>query len=325
MIVNILKTSKPISVLTFAVLCLLFLIATFSFNFDISLSKSGYPLFDLFNVLSFQKIWMAKMLVFALSILASMGWNNLLYDKAILNKSSILPASLVLIMSVVFWYSPLWPVHFLMLFFLQKLFSIYQIDKPYSYLFDAGLILGLCFLMYPPSIFFLLTIFSANFIYSAVSWRNFVIPVLGFAIPILLCIAYCYNYTSVSDYIIHYQQALSFDLLSISIPKFAIFFVAVISLVFILSIFELINWLPMKSLKSRNSFILLFIFSICAFLGLFVSSSQAWNHLLLFALPFSALSANYFLFSQKKWWYQSVFTILFLSVAYFFIRSFFSF
>ena len=325
MIVNILKTSKPISVLTFSVLCLLFLIATFSYNFDISFSKTGYPLYDIFNVLSFEKIWLAKILVFVLAILTSMGWNNLIYDKSILNKSSILPASLVLIMSVVFWFSPLWPVHFLLLFFLQKLLSVYQIEKPYSYLFDAGLILGLCFLMYPPSIFFLLTLFSANFIYSSISWRNFVIPILGFAIPTLIFIAYSYNYLPISDYIIHYQKALCFDLPAISVPQFAVFFVAVISLVFILSIFELFSWLPMKSLKSRNSFVLLFIFSICAFFGLFLSSSHGWNHLLLFALPFSVLSANYFLFSIKKWWYQSVFTILLLSVAYFFIRSFFTF
>jgi hypothetical protein len=325
MIVNILKTSKPISILTFAVLCLLFLVATLSYNFDISLSETAYPLYNIFNLLTFQQIRLAKILVFILAVLTSMGWNNLLYDKAILNKSSILPASLVLFTSVVFWYSPLWLVHFLLLFFLQKLFSIYQIEKPYAYLFDAGLILGVCFLIYPPSIFFLLTLFSANFIYSSISWRNFVIPILGFFIPILICIAFCYNFYPISDYFIHYSKAFSISLPFISIPKFSIFFIAVISLVYILSIFELIKWLPKKSLKSRNSFILLFIFSICAFFGLFVQSNEGWNHLLLFSLPFSVLSANYFLFSLKKWWYQSVFTILFLSLAYFFIRSFFTF
>lgn len=325
MIVNILKTSKPISMLTFAVFCVFFLLATFTYNFDISLSKAGYPLFDLFNLLTLQNVWIAKTLVFIIAVLTSMGWNNLIYDKSMLKISSVLPATLMLLMSVVFWYSPLWIVHFLLLFFMQKLYSIYQIEKPYSLLFDAGLILGICFLAYPPSLFFLLTLFSVNFIYNSLSWRSFIIPILGFILPSFLCIAYCYHIHSISDYIFHYQQALSFDLPSIIAPKFSLFFIVVVSLVFILSIIELIKWFSIKSLKSRFSFILLFIFSICVFLGLFFSSSQGWNHLLLFALPFSVLSANYFLFSTKKWWYQSVFTILFFSVAYFFIRSFFTF
>ena len=170
--------------------------------------------------------------------------------------------------------------------------------------------MGLCFLVYPPSIFFLLTLFSANFIYSSLSWRNFVIPVLGFILPIFIFVAFCYHFYSISDYIIHYQQALTLDFPSLSIPRFAVFFIAVTSIIFILSIIELIKWFAVKSLKSRFSFILLFIFSVCVFLGLLLNSNHGWNHLLLFALPFSVLSANYFIFSKKKWWYQTVFTIL---------------
>jgi hypothetical protein len=279
----------------------------------------------MFNLLTFKKVWIVKLIVFLFTLMMTMGWNNLIFDKSILNKSSVLPATFVLLISLFFSYSPIWPVNFLLLFYFNNLFSIYQIDRPYVYLFDAGLILGICFLFYPPTILFLLTLFAANFIYSSLGWRSFVIPIFGFLAPFFLTLGYLYCFSSISNFVNHYFQAISFYTPSIQAPNYLSFFIITSLVIFIFSVIELIRWLHMKSLRSRKSFIILFIFSFCVFLGLFFKSSLGWDHLFLFVLPFSVLSSNYFLFVYKKWWYESLFIILLISVFYFFIRSFLTF
>ena len=320
MVVNILKTSKPIAIVTFSIFCVLFFAGLFFYDFSFSFSKSGYPLYDLLIVLTFNKVWLTKLITILLILLLSMGWNNLIYDKFILSVSSVLPASFVLIISLFFPFSPVWPVTFLLLFFLNNLLSIFQVDKPYISLFDAGLLLGFCFLFYPPSIVFLITLFAANFIYGSISWRCFVIPSVAFILPFILYLAYLFCFSSIDSVIDHYINSIGLSVPTIILPNYSVPFVLISLFIFLFSLMELIKWLPKKSLKSRKAFILLFTFSFSVFLSFFIQSNEGWSNALLFVLPFSVLCSNYFLFAQKKWWYESLYALILISAFYFLIR-----
>ena len=86
-------------------------------------------------------------------------------------------------------------------------------------------------------------------------------------------------------------------------------------LLFFFAIRELAQWLTMKSLRSRKAFYVFFSYSVCAFVGFFFVQDN-WNYLIFFTLPFTVLTSNYFIFIEKRWWYESLFILIIISTVY---------
>ena len=109
----------------------------------------------------------------------------------------------------------IWLAVFFLLFFLNKLLGVYQKERPYAELFDAAFLLGMSVLIYPPTIFLFPLIYVANLTYSAVGWRNYIIPVLGFISPLLMMACYLFFVDTLPLYKEHYLRMLNLFLPSI--------------------------------------------------------------------------------------------------------------
>ena len=312
-----LKTTRPAALLSFFGMAVLFFVFQLLHLSDYSFAQTGYPLFDLAQHLLFSNKWLAAILVFILSLLMAMGFNNLISEKGVLKYNTVLPASVLIVFVSIFSFSPVWLAIFVLLFFLNKLLGIYQKERPYAVLFDAAFLLGMSVLIYPPTIFLFPLIYIANLTYSAVGWRNYIIPVLGFISPLLMMACYLFFVDTLPLHIEHYLRMLSLFLPSVGISlSEGIFFV--LSAILLLSAFkELAQWFALKSLRSRKAFIVFAAYLLFGLFGFFTLASDGLQHLLVLAFPITALVGNYLLFARKWWWYEVLFTLFLLSTIYF--------
>lgn len=74
---------------------------------------------------------------------------------------------------------------FFILLVLIRISHLYMVEKPYSILFDCGLLLSLSSLFYLPSGFLLIWICITTLIFKPITWRDFFIPIVGFTTPYL--------------------------------------------------------------------------------------------------------------------------------------------
>ena len=323
MLVKLLKTTRPAALLSFFGMAFLFFAFQLLHLSDYSFAQTGYPLFDLAQHLLFSNKWLAAILVFVLSLLMAMGFNNLISEKGVLKYNTVLPASVLIVFVSIFSFSPVWFAVFFLLFFLNKLLGIYQKERPYAVLFDAAFLLGLSVLIYPPTIFLFPLIYIANLTYSAVGWRNYIIPVLGFISPLLMMACCLFFVDTLPLYIEHYLRMLNLFLPSIEISLSEGIFFVLLAILLLSAFKELAQWFVLKSLRSRKAFILFVAYLLFAFFGFFTIAADGLQHLMVLAFPTAALVGNYLLFARKRWWYEVLFALFLLSAIYFHLSQVF--
>tara|TARA_Y100000385_G_scaffold138937_1_gene144335 strand:- start:12404 stop:13375 length:972 start_codon:yes stop_codon:yes gene_type:complete len=314
MLIKTLKTNRPSAYIAFFVTAVVFFVLDLIIVREPSLG-SDHPLFS--SLASFflqHPIW-SSVLLLAISLLMAMGWNNALSERGVFKNVTILPAFFFVILSSVFSFSSSWICLFIMLFVLNKLMLCFQQDRPYGLLFDSGFLIGLATLINPICILFFVLPYLSTAIYTTISWRNLLIPVIGLFSPFLFAWAYGFYFDGLPALSNYYFSFLKWTFPSFEYSLALALWSLLLLLLFFFAIRELIQWLSMKSLRSRKAFFLLFGYSICAFIGIFFVQ-DSWNHLLFFALPFSVLISNYFIFIHKRWWYESVFILILISTVY---------
>ena len=314
MLIKTLKTNKPFAFIVFFVSALLLYIIDLIVTPPLYISFE-HPIFSSWAQFFVSYPWLSYTAVFVIGLLLAMGWNNLLTDRGVFKNVTILPAYIFVILSSGFNLSSLWICSFIMLFVLNKLMSTYQHQKPFAHLYDSGFLIGLSFLIYPPSLVFFLVVLFSNAIYTALEWRNFVIPILGLFTPLLFGATLGYFFDKLELLFNFYLSSFDFQNFSIEWTTELITWVSLVGLIFLLSFKEMLLWLSMKNLRSRKSFYLLFVYSWCVFLSLFMAPNT-FNHLLFLVLPLSVIIANYFMFLQKKWWYEGAIIVLILCTIY---------
>ena len=322
MLVKKLKTNKPSVYIAFFVFAVFFLITNIIFDNQPSI-EHNHPIFSFFGNFFIRNHIFSNVLLFVISLLIAMGWNNALSERGVFKNITIIPAFLFIIFSSVFTLSSIWICVFILLFILNKLMLCFQNEKPYSLLFDCGFLIGLATIINPICIFFLTIIYVAIIVYSNITWRNLIIPFLGLILPFFFTGVYVFLFNkldSLSNYYLH-SLTFSYTPFNYSVPLlvWSIFILVLL----LLSLNELSHWISMKSLRSRKAFYIFFSYSVCAFLGFFFSQNS-WDYLLFFTLPFTVLVSNYFIFIKKEWWSECLFILIVICTIYFQLSTLFN-
>lgn len=305
MLIKFLKTNQASTFSTFFGVAFLFLIIRIIVKPAI-LVQVYHPFLS--SLVPENKI-LSYSLVFIIGLLVAMGWNNLLSDKNIFKTATILPAFTLILLSSAFEPSIVWLVYFLMLFAINKLMSTYSKTNPYDKLYDSALLVGLSTVIYPTAVWCIGLVVVASFIYSTPNWRNIMAPLLGFLTPFVFVWAYGFYTDSLDQLYLYYFSPIQFSTPNVEWSVKWILWFIVISVLFLVSLKEMLDWIAMKNLQSRRAFYIFFVYCVCVFIGLFFSP-YGWNHLLLLCLPLSVLIANYFMFQEDKWWYDVAYLVL---------------
>lgn len=326
--IQIFRSHNPINIFWLVVLLFLMRIGLV-FHLPQNLDASFTGLFSRLLITFPAKTFTPSGNLFYASIIVliqALWFNYIVNNHNLLGKPSFLPALLFITVSGLFqsFYTLSAPLlcNFLMMWILQKIFELYKTEEATSTAYDLGLIVGIGTLIYFPFITLFLAIWIGLLIFRSFNWHEWMSGLMGF-LTILFFLSvyyYCTNQT-----IAFQSLTLSFKaqipVFDISHPYHYLVLVPLI-FIFILALFRLQNNFLKSMVMVRKTFqSLLFIILLIA-AATFIKTDFTFNHFLLGAMPIATLSAYYFLYATRKWFYESLYLLLLFSILYFQFNNF---
>ena len=255
-------------------------------------------------------------LSFLLTTLFSIALNNLIYEKDVIKKPNVVLAFVFLLLNTPFVINyKMILFSFLLLFFLNNLLKLYKQKQPNSIVFNAGIILSLLSFYIPHTLILFPLIILSTLVFRNINWRIIVISLLSLLVP----------YLFVWTYQLFFHQELLFPIFNfkyISINFDISFYLlhqqiwfSVLAIVFLFSVFELFKWMYKKSIRSRESFIIIIFFLLISiFIFLFTKNIES---VFLVFIPLSIIMSNFFVYYKKSLLSEFIFILfLFSSVFY---------
>lgn len=263
----------------------------------------------------------------AVLVLAQAIWfNYLVNNNNLLGKPSFLPALLYLTVSSLFpsflmLSAPL-ICNFLLIWMLQKLLHFYKTEEATSTAYDLGLIVGIGTLIYFPFISLFLAIWTGLLIFRSFNWHEWVSALMG-VLTVLFFLSVYYYCTDHTPAFSRLWSSFDAGLPIVPIKNPYRFLVLVpLLLIFILALFRLqSNFLKSMVMVRKTFQSLLFILLVVA-CSCCIKTDFSFNHFLLAAMPVSIITAYYFLYAAKKWFYESLYLLLLIVILYFQFNNF---
>ena len=305
MILKSLKNSHSYLIILFLLFSILFFIPSF-FTSQFQDIENKFPFYSILLVV------ISAILTFFHSI----GLNNLIYDKDIIKKRNFVLAFVFLLLNTTFVTNhKMMLISFVLLFFLNFLLQLYKQKQPFSIVFNAGILLSILSFYLPNILLLFPIILISTLIFRNINWRINTISILSLFVPYFFLWSY-QIFTETELYFPVFE--FNFKLFNFSIEELELhqkIWFSVLSLVSLLSFFEIFRWMYKKSIRSRESFtiiILYFLFSV--FIFLFSGKEES---VILIVTPLSVILGNYFVYHIKIRWSEFIFFLfLFSSIFY---------
>lgn len=305
MILKSLKNSHSYLIILFLLFSILFFIPSF-FTSQFQNIENKFPFYSI----------LLLVISAILTFFHSIGLNNLIYDKDIIKKPNFVLAFVFLLLNTTFVTNhKMMLISFVLLFFLNFLLQLYKQKQPFSIVFNAGILLSILSFYLPNILLLFPIILISTLIFRNINWRINTISILSLFVPYFFLWSY-QIFTETELYFPVFE--FNFKLFNFSIEELELhqkIWFSVLSLVSLLSFFEIFRWMYKKSIRSRESFtiiILYFLFSV--FIFLFSGKEET---VILIVTPLSVIIGNYFVYHIKIRWSEFIFFLfLFSSIFY---------
>ncbi len=244
----------------------------------------------------------------------------------LLGKPTLLPALMYITLSTLFTpflvLTPALLCNFLLIWILFKLFSLYKIKDAKSTSYDLGLIVGVGTLLYIPFVYLFLLIFIGLAIFRPMVWREFLTAIIGFLTMLFFLVVYYYLNDKL-DQFYNIIQPNNIKLTpSLMISKYNLWVLLPICIILVLCLFKIQQNFFRSYVQVRKSFQLIFIVFLLTVSTFYIKGAFNWSHFILCAVPGAVLFAYYFSQARVKWFYESLYLILFASLVYFQFNTF---
>lgn len=198
-----------------------------------------------------------------------------------------------------------------LLLFLRKVYSLQSPKEIFKKLFDAGLWLGITFILEPFSILFVIFLYSAIIIHQKVNIQGILIPIFGFVVPVFLFFTYCFWVDNINSF---YKLFYWYSTYDVSLYSDRIYLIA-FSFISFLTIASLFLKTP-KTLTVLNNFrrswILVLINLITAIFLIVLINNKNGSELIYLCFPTAIIIANGMEIFEKKWYSDIIIIICIL-------------
>lgn len=206
------------------------------------------------------------------------------------------------------------PVYFGALFFLvalYRLLGVFDKPKPYAAALDAGLFLGIASLFYlNMAVFFPAFFIGVGILSRETRWRNFVVVLIGFLLPIVFGASYAFLTDSLALHLGVLEQNLvlsaNIDILSNPMKGYLVF----LGVLILLASLKIFKEYPTKKVSARKNFIVFFLLFLSSVAAVVLIPSASQEMLLVTIIPVTFLVTNYFVFLAGRLWGEIVFLSL---------------
>jgi len=247
--------------------------------------------------------------------------NYMVNSHEVLAKSSYLPAFIYIVLmscSPSFLaFHPLVPANLFLLLALNSLFAMYRKERAFGNAFDSGFLIAIATLFYFPAIIFFLVIWIGFILLRPFIWREWIIALIGFIVPLLFTTVYYFWFDRLEflwyDKIVVPIANRTYNF-KFSFPYYLMFYTSVGFL--ILTLAKLSAVIATKSIKARAVLVILLWVLIFGVITFIVAPEISGKYFAFAIIPLSVFGANYFLTVKRNWWGELVFLILIIVVFY---------
>jgi len=197
---------------------------------------------------------------------------------------------------------------------IHQLLRLYGTKGDYALSFNAGFLLAIATVIYSPNGIFLFFLWFGIMYMLSAKWRDFMVSLIGFSIPILYVA--CYNFV--------FKDFLSFGWLSSSAEVFNFswielsrsvkILVFMILGVFFLSLPSLFARLSSGALRTRKMLVLIGCFFFFGLATLFFNQVDYLASFVVLTIPVSVVVANFFQKLKKQWLSELLFMALLIVI-----------
>ena len=256
---------------------------------EVAIGSPTTPLYNLFAGIFFSSGLAMTVFAFIVFGTSVFFFNSMIsVNQLVTRNSSIGALVFVLCMSLVpikdEFYPFLLASPFIMMA-MQTIYLIYQVEKPESYLRNAGLFVALASMFYFPSIILIFWVLLSMLIMDVKELRHFLIPIIGFGFPYFILLVYS-DFTrtlleDIRDYSLAFNE-LGFEKLGVGNFEMIVILIAIA--LGILSYMRIRSENADNSLNTRKKVsvtVLLFVFG---FVMLFMQKPAMCNGLIFLVL-----------------------------------------
>ncbi|SEC50372.1 hypothetical protein SAMN04489761_3172 [Tenacibaculum sp. MAR_2009_124] len=192
----------------------------------------------------------------------------------------------------------------------RKAYSVQTSKKVYQKLFDAGLWLGISFILEPYTFIFIFLLYIAVYLHNQLTYRTLLIPVLGYFVPVFFYYTYCFWYDKTEQFSNLFSWRIVFDyhLYSSKNFLFSILFIGVFT--FLSIILKSPRTLAVLN-KFRKNWILILLHLILSGVVFLQVPERTGVEFMYLLFPTSVVLANGVELIKKRW-LADVFILLFL-------------
>ncbi len=188
--------------------------------------------------------------------------------------------------------------------------------------YDIGMVVALGALLYLPFIFMFLIIWAGLVVFRPFNWREWVAAVMGF-ITVFFFLAVIYYLTDrLPSFVKIWLPLASTFPTHIQISYYNYLVLIPVAVILLLCFLKVSQIFFRSYVQTRKSFQLLIILTIVSGLSFYIKKQFHLEHFLLCAVPVSVFFSYYFLHATRKWFYESLFFILFAAIIYFQFNTF---
>jgi hypothetical protein len=247
--------------------------------------------------------------------------NFLVNAHEVLPRQTYLPAlCYVVLMSCAPQQLTLHPLLFANIFLLlatHKLMNTYRRDTAFAQVFDAGFLISVGVLFYFPTIVLFPVIWVGLAVLRPFIWREWVISLLGLAVPFLFVCVYYFWYDQL-EYLwedkVKYPIINRFFQFTLTVPFIAL--LVMLGWVFLLSAGKLVTGIRVSKLKTKNSLLLLVWLSFFSAVSMLLAPMVSVTYYSFLAVPLAVFFANYLLLVKRQWWGELVFWMLAAAIVF---------
>jgi len=209
--------------------------------------------------------------------------------------------------------------HFFMLLAVLRIYSLYNKKRRLLKLFDAGLFIGIAFLLYPLSILFFMILYVAYALYIKRIEKTLLLPIIGFLTPIFIAFSYFFVFGNMQDFsnLVELNVVLSFEKLNTSEYVWLFGILTTLLIYAIINNMKYYNASENENKISIKLIIFHLVISILILLFYSINLNQSVQYLF---LPAAVLIGNMIANLSKNWKKETILlSLLILSFSFPFI------
>mgnify|MGYP001160114616 FL=1 len=206
----------------------------------------------------------------------------------------------------------------LVIVFLRKIFSLSSSNILYNKMIDSGFWLGILFLFEPTSVVFGILIFLAIGLFQKITLRTFLIPVIGFLVPVFLYFTYFFWFDNMEEFtkLFLYDTDHNFKIVTTNPILFSSVFLGSLTIISILV--KTSKVILIRGVYRKYWILIIFNFVIAISLFIIHRNQKGFEMILLF-FPTSIIIANWLETIKKSFLKNLLLALLILTPVILFI------